>query len=342
MKEFLKEYSFNKYLYFLVNFTFIPLILLSSFVYGDYIGLMLAILGTYMIMKYVDKKQIVYLLISSILLSISYIVKSNYLIFILAIIIYLILDFLRKKDWQKILLILVFILISILPNTILKNVISNKLELNKHRSIPTTAYIYMGMNEGSRENGWYNSTMDYAWENIDEASTYYPEKIKQRVFEFIKSPLYTIKFYSKKVISMWSEVGFGDIWYNLPFQANNHDEFLKLMNEDSIFLSICQGKINKALGIFQKAIVLLVFFGALMAILKNRKDINLNFILLTTIFLGGFFFHILWEAKSRYILPYVIILMPISTIGIQSIICNICAYINKYKAKKLKEKEKNV
>ena len=133
-------------------------------------------------------------------------------------------------------------------------------------------------------------------------------------FEFIKSPLYTIKFYSKKVISMWSEVGFGDIWYNLPFQANNHDEFLKLMNEDSIFLSICQGKINKALGIFQKAIVLLVFFGALMAILKNRKDINLNFILLTTKFLGGFFFKILCEAKSRYILPYVIILMTISTI----------------------------
>ena len=37
---------------------------------------------------------------------------------------------------------------------------------------------------------------------------------------------------------------------------------------------------------------------------------------LITIFIGGFAFHILWEAKSRYIIPYILVLIPISTIVI--------------------------
>lgn len=338
MKQFLKEYKFNTWIYFIISFTFMPLILLSTFVYGDYIGLMLSCVGIYMIMKYADKQKVRYLFVSAMLLALSYIVKSNYLIFVLAIIIYLVLDFLKKKDWKKILFIALFILITLLPNTILKNVISNKLELDKNRSIPTSAYIYMGMNEGSRSNGWYNQTMDYAWTNIDDARTHYPERIKERVTELVESPLYTVKFYAKKVISMWTEVQFGSIWYNLPFQANNHEEFLNLMSEDSVFLSVCQGKVNSMLEIFQRAIVLLLLLGTLLAIWKNRKDINLNLILLLTIFLGGFFFHIIWEAKSRYILPYVFILIPVSIIGIEEVINKLFVHINKRKQTKLKEK----
>ena len=35
---------------------------------------------------------------------------------------------------------------------------------------------------------------------------------------------------------------------------------------------------------------------------------------LITIFIGGFAFHILWEAKSRYIIPYIVVLIPVATI----------------------------
>lgn len=325
MKKSMKKYPFNGYMYFIICFSFIPLILLSSFVYGDYIGLMFSISSVYMITQYVDKKKLRYMFISAILLSISYIVKTNYLIFILAIIIYLVLDFLNEKNLKKILIIILFTFITILPNTILQNVVTNELKLNKDRSIPTSAYIYMAMSEGEIANGWYNSTMDYAYKNIDDASIYYPKKIKERINEFIFNPLYTIKFYSKKVISMWTEVRFGGIWYNLPFQEENNENFDAVINENHIFLSLCQGRLNQILEIFQKAVVLLLFLGALIAVYVNRKNINIHFILLLTIFLGGFFFHIIWEAKSRYILPYIVILIPISVVGIQSV----CDHIKK-------------
>ena len=316
-------------IYFIVTIKLIPFILIYKFLYGDYTGLMFSVIAVYMIMKYTRLKKIRYLLISAILLGISYIIKSNYLIFILAFIIYLFLDFLEDKKWNKLIGIMLLILISIFPNAILKQVIGNKLELNKNRSIPSSAYIYMGMNEGSRENGWYNSTMDYVWQDIDASYSYYPAKIKQRVVELVKSPFYTAKFYTKKIISMWTEVTFGGIWYNLPFQANDHEEFLDSLNENALFSSICKGKANSCIVIYQKALVILIFFGALASILCNRKKLSLNIVLLITIFLGGFFFHIIWEAKSRYILPYLYMLIPISVIGVEN--------ITKYLLKKVKE-----
>ena len=50
--------------------------------------------------------------------------------------------------------------------------------------------------------------------------------------------------------------------------------------------------------------------------------------LLCLIFLGGFLFHILWEAKSRYILPYIIILIPVAVQGIQHFIKVTCPKSN--------------
>ena len=50
--------------------------------------------------------------------------------------------------------------------------------------------------------------------------------------------------------------------------------------------------------------------------LKNRKNLTIELIFLVTIFLGGFGFHILWEAKSRYIIPYIVVLIPVASVMI--------------------------
>ena len=52
----------------------------------------------------------------------------------------------------------------------------------------------------------------------------------------------------------------------------------------------------------------------LITIIKNKNNLSLDLIFLITIFIGGFAFHILWEAKSRYIIPYIVVLIPIASI----------------------------
>ena len=69
-------------------------------------------------------------------------------------------------------------------------------------------------------------------------------------------------------------------------------------------------------------------------LVQNRKNLSLELILLVTIFLGGFCFHILWEAKSRYIIPYIVVLIPVASVmisgeGIRKIFGNIKEKIKK-------------
>ena len=92
-----------------------------------------------------------------------------------------------------------------------------------------------------------------------------------------------------------------------------------------------KSKKYKLIEIYQKALTILIYGGALIAIIKNRKNLNNELILLFTIFIGGMLFHTLWEMKSRYTLPYVIMLIPISAIGIQ----NIEDKLKTYKIKRL-------
>ena len=65
------------------------------------------------------------------------------------------------------------------------------------------------------------------------------------------------------------------------------------------------------------------------ATIKTRKNLSLEVLFLITIFIGGFMFHILWEAKSRYIIPYVVILIPVASIK-----------LDLFKKKKLLEENK--
>ena len=55
----------------------------------------------------------------------------------------------------------------------------------------------------------------------------------------------------------------------------------------------------------------------MIVLIQNRKNLSLDIIFLITIFIGGFAFHILWEAKSRYIIPYIVVLIPVASISIK-------------------------
>ena len=57
----------------------------------------------------------------------------------------------------------------------------------------------------------------------------------------------------------------------------------------------------KPIEFYQKALLVLICSSSLIVLIQNRKKLSLEIILLLTVFVGGFAFHILWEAKSRYI-----------------------------------------
>ena len=269
-------------------------------------------------MKYTRTKKIRYAIYSSISSAFAYMLRMNILIFILAIIIYLLLDLIsKKKDIKeniiKALVIIGFVMISILPASLTKTYFCNKYGLDKSKNFPTTGYLYMGMSEADSSPGWFNMTIgNISYLDIDNANDIYIEKIKERLEYFKNNPFYAIDFYTKKTNSMWAETTFAGVRYNISSSYAVGDNITYEFDENFI-------KINSYVQIYQKALILVIFICSIIVIIQNRKNISNELILLLTIFIGGFLFHTLWEAKSRYIIPYIIALIPLASVEINKI-----------------------
>lgn len=311
-KHLSKKYNTNKILLLIFILTFISLPMLSTFVYGDIPSLALCLFSVYFMMKYIENKEVKYAIFSSICMMIAYMMRMNSLIFIIATVMYLLMnlakEFTKKDLREKILNLLIigfFIVISIIPSKFVINYYLGKCNLEKDKSYPSESYFLMAMEESRRGNGWYNEEIaEYALENVDISKEEYRQRIKDRLKYFSENLGEGFEFYTMKLVSMWAENTYSAINVNT---VGGYDEL---------------ENIHVGLQFYQKVLLILTCLCSLIVLIQNRKDISLDVIFLLTIFIGGFAFHILWEAKSRYIIPYLIILIPIACISIKQIVTN--------------------
>lgn len=302
-----KKYKINKVLLFTLILTFISIPMLSTFIYGDTPSLALCLFSVYFMMRYTETKKWKYPIAASVLTMIAYMLRMNSLIFIIATVIYLLLNLFKeitKRPWKENLLntlvIVIYIAISIFPSSIVKSYYLEKYNLDKNKEYPTISYILMAMEEGPRANGWYNEVIgEYALKNPETAKEEYLERIKQRLTYFSENIGYTFNFYTTKIASMWTENTYSAVRNNTT-QENDPLE-----------------NIIGPLTFYQKILLIITCLCSLIVLIQNRKNLSLDIIFLITIFIGGFAFHILWEAKSRYIIPYIVVLIPVASISIK-------------------------
>lgn len=319
---------------FFITLTFFPLIILSNFVYGDYMGLALVIWSIIFLFKYNKEKKMIHFMLSSVLLMLALMVKMNYLIILIAYGIYFIIKLLKefeksRKYLIKIGLIILFLFINLVPYIAVKQWAASKFNLDSKQSLPTTGYLYMGMSESYREAGWYGETIVPAWKNAKKSRKKYPKLIQKRLNEFIDDPLYFLDFYRRKITSGWADPTFQSIWYGIKYE-----------NKDVQLNKIYNSYKYKAMIIYLRALSIIILGFALYVLWNNRKKISEENLLLVVIFLGGFFFHILWEMKSRYTMPYLIILIPLASIGVSQFLNMINIKWHEKRSSKIETKKK--
>lgn len=306
VKQLDKKYKTNKILFFTLILTFISLPMLSTFIYGDIPSLALCLFSVYFMMKYTETQKVIYPICSSLFTMIAYMMRMNSLIFIIATVIYLLLNIFEhfteknyKNNIINIIVIILYIVISIIPSTLVKNYWLDKYNMPKDKGYPTISYILMAMEESPRGNGWYNESIaEPAQKNPEKAQKEYVDRIKNRLVYFSQNIGYTFDFYTMKIASMWTENTYSAVRSNLTQENDPLENF------------------TVPLTFYQKVLLMVTCLCCLINIIQNRKNLSLDIIFLVTIFIGGFAFHILWEAKSRYIIPYVVILIPIASVCI--------------------------
>lgn len=306
-----------------LSFGWIPLMLYVVFVYGVIPGLFCAIYGILCTMRFLQNGESKYAFGLIILISLASILKSNYLIFAIAIAIILLVKAIQKKRGKLFLIsILLIISISGLSRTVTK-IYEVRSEMELTDGMPASAWIAMGMQEGPMGEGWYNGYSSqiykengYSTEAADEVAK---EFIKQQIAAFIDNPRECLTFYYKKVVSQWNEATYESLWIARRVQQPESEELGKLVN------SIYEGKLHIIVEEFMNLYQLLIYLGTALCAWKLRKSRDLKDVLLLLCILGGFLFHILWEAKSQYIFPYVTLMLPCAAMGFSYVIENVSA-----------------
>lgn len=298
---------------------FFPWTLYSVFIYGNVAGLFFAALSFKYALLFIDsadeKCSVKHLLISGLAMMLSVMVKNNYLIFMIALIIYTVAEMLRRRNIQIILLsfavIAGFCMQAVIPKLVIEKITG--CDLNNGAS--SWAWIDMGLrpNAGTTyADGWYNGQIAALYENngydTKKEAVAAKEEIKAYLELYRNDSKALVSFLSKKVASQWNNPEFQCFWITNVRGTN--------IRQSSFITGILSVKDNSAHMNYLNILQSLILFGSLIYAIDAffRKSFVGTTVLPLT-FIGGFIFHIFWEGKCQYTLPYFMILIPLCIMG---------------------------
>ena len=315
----------------------LPLLLESTYVYGDIIGLSLGIWAIKEVMQYLKTEKKRKLISTVILFSVAITIKNNIMILLVACMITLVLYSIMKKKRGILLFIIPLIIVPVLLSGTVKSIYRERAGLDQYpEGIPKIAWVAMSMqetDEGGYACGWYNA---YNW-GVYGRNNYDREATQQECIENLKGSLsklmheqrYAMNFVYKKFTSQWNAPDF-------QMLVNNEWSTRHSEHTTAVALWFLLGSGREILKNIMNVYHFLMFAGAgvyFSICLMKRRAWNLEQSYLILNIFGGFLFHMIWEAQSRYVLGYSVLLLPLSAAGITVILDSV-------KKRKEKRKEK--
>lgn len=296
-----------------VGVLFLPMIMYTSFVYGTIWHLTLALVAFHSSILFIETGRWSQAVVSVLTMALSIIVKTNAMIFLMAIVIYHLVGlFAEKRDIAKKLILVASICIlslslSKLPTVIVEKQTGYKLD----QGVSNLGFIAMGLQDGEFAPGWWNgySTLTYerAGYNTAKQDIIAKKEISNRLNEFTTDKAYGYRFFTQKIASMWAEPTFQCFWLNQLrlHRVKTPGWINSLMNMKGYV------RVAEFFDYFQ---VIIYLGGILWLICGDKKKFNTaSFFVLS--FCGGFLFHIFWEAKTQYSVTYMVLLLPCAVMG---------------------------
>lgn len=288
----------------------VQLILYTTFLYGITLGLALSLGAFYAVLLFFKKENWLWGVLAAFLIGASVLVKNNYSIVLVALVLLILHKSLEKRSIVTAALAVFLILSTSLMSRGLTGFYEHRSNLMIGSGMPKSLWMAMGMQEGERAEGWYNAFNFDTFVASDcdqkESDRIAREAIAQSLQKFRENPAYAAAFYYKKTVSQWNEPTYEALWVN-QFHSGNFSKIVQ---------SIYDGKLYQVLHEYMNFYQSLILAAAFVCLLAGRKKWNLSQLFFALVILGGFFFHTLWEAKSQYIFPYFVMLLPYGAAGL--------------------------
>lgn len=302
-------------LYLLLMMGCIPLVCYTSWVYGDIPSTFFLFLMTYLTMR-MQERFTWYDAAGAVLCFVmASLVRQNSMIYLVAFGILAFLDLLTKKRARMLAVAALALLCSVLSLRLIYKSYELRSGYPIEAGLPVNSWIGMGMMENWNGNGWYDDYprevgAEYDWD-FPAIERFFDGLIRGRLEEFRENPRLAFDFYKKKVLSQWNEPLYQSIFFSKNYAQDRGPE-------PGSFLD----RLYQTGDAFEKALFLadrwqiLIFVGMILYFAFGvRKEADPAWLLFAVTIVGGFFFSILWEAKSRYCLPYYLMAFALATLG---------------------------
>ena len=294
---------------------FLPFAFYITFVYGTIPGFCLSSAALYFEYSFLKTGRWRYFCFSAACICGAVLLKSNYLIVLAAMVIYFLTWGLFHKSVRffgaAVLLVLLYVGSGKIMNLSLEAVTGEPVS----KGSPMLAWVEMGLQDGSRAPGWYNgyNVRVFSENELDTERTTKAVKadLKETIDGFLEEPDLAAEFFLKKAASLWAEPTFQSLWV----QEVKGDSWLIPGFTQSLFQE--NGLAGRIYAAFFNLAQTLVYAGALLYFLLKGKDITWEELVLGVVFIGGFLFHMVWEAKGQYSVCYFILLIPYAVMGIR-------------------------
>ncbi|MDR1821750.1 MAG: glycosyltransferase family 39 protein [Oscillospiraceae bacterium] len=302
-------------------------IMTTVLIYGNLPGLFFTIAAVWFAVLFLESHKWYYGLLTGSLLGIAAVMKANTLIVLIAVCIIIALDFIRHKNFRSV----VTLVVSVACCISFPKIVTWQYEMRAGSSfsvggVPMISWMALGLSDqnGYDMPGWYASDHTiWAYELVgrdtEKAAELAKTTIKEELKALITNPRYGISFFYKKFSSQWNEPTYQSVWINQGHGFYAEREGIAALicgtgEHTEISTGPLEAGVKGYVNLLNMAVFVCVFTAAGALLLAKKKSIV--FLLLPTVILGGVAYHLLFEAKSQYILAYFVLMLPIAAAGL--------------------------
>lgn len=297
------------------NLLFLPLWIYVNYVYGELLSMGFSMLGIWLLVRWCRRKNNICLLLSLLFLSVAVLARNNVLVVLIAVCITMLVYSLKQRSLKLLLVAVLTILVPLGAVGVMRLSYELRSGIKIEGGIPASMYVAMGMQQSTGGAGVYNGYNNSvfrgeAGSDEDKANEIAMTYIQDRVQEFRADPGMAKDFYKEKIQEQWNEPTLCSLVMTATFEKPPTGVVERLYYGD--WQQRYRDFMNRYVSVLYLSVIVYCAAGLL-----RKADILQCLMLIGVI--GGFLFSILWEAKSRYVLPYIVLLIPYMALGIAAV-----------------------
>lgn len=300
----------------------IPLFFYTTYIYGILPGMACAVGSIYLSARYLETRKYGYMIGSALCIGVATVLKMNCLIYLVAVACFMLYDALdtilsegwgSRKKWMASVAFVILMGFSVWGcNRMTEQFVEHLSGYDMPEGEPMISWVVMGLSDAPKGPGDYNGYIG----DVYSGNHYDAELAAQQSVADLGRIIRRMKnapidegfvFFARKTAYQWNDPTFISME-----RMQGRGSAIKMK---AFIRSIIDGRGSVVLSVFLNYVQTLILTGILFYLILNRSSRNLYELMGAVVFLGGYLFHMFWEASASYTIPYFAIMIPYAVKG---------------------------